>query len=233
MDENARENARVDLHTHSFFSDGDLLPSEMMRRVQVLGYGALAITDHADISNLDELVAQMMRFFRHGMEGFDVTFVPGVEITHVPPGQIAQVARHARRLGARLVVVHGETPVEPVAPGTNRAAVACPDVDILAHPGFITEEEAALAAANEVALEITARGGHNWANGHVARVARMTGAKLVVNTDSHAPRDMIDQASARLVALGAGLTEEEAREALVTNAWALVSRALGPRPQMI
>jgi histidinol phosphatase-like PHP family hydrolase len=227
------ENARVDLHTHSILSDGALLPSEMLRRVQVLGYGALAITDHADASNLDELVSQLGRLLREGMAGFEVTFIPGVELTHVPPVQIARLARRAKQLGARLVVVHGETPVEPVAPGTNRAAAECPDVDILAHPGFITEEEAAIAAANGVALELTARGGHNQANGHVARIARLAGARLVVNTDTHAPGDMIGQERARLVALGAGLDEEEAYAALVTNAWQIVARASGPRLQTI
>ncbi len=216
--------ARVDLHTHSFFSDGVLLPGEMLRRAEVLGYGALAITDHADASNLEEVVGQLTRFSREGAPAFEVTFIPGVEITHVRPAQIAPLARRARHLGARLVVVHGETLMEPVFPGTNRAAVECPDVDILAHPGLITEEEAALAAANGVTLEITARGGHNLTNGHVARIARLTGARLVVNTDTHTPGDMIDQGRARLVALGAGLTEEEAHAALTGNAWELVYR---------
>jgi histidinol phosphatase-like PHP family hydrolase len=221
------QDSRVDLHTHSFFSDGALLPSEMLRRVATLGYGALAITDHADASNLDELVAQMERFRERGSAGFGVTFIPGVELTHVPPMQIGPLARRARRLGALLVVVHGETPVEPVAPGTNRAAVECPDVDILAHPGLISEEHAALAASNGVTLELSSRGGHSLTNGHVARVARLTGAKLVVNTDTHAPSDMLDQARARLVALGAGLSEEEAAAALTTTPWSLVSTAVG------
>jgi putative hydrolase len=227
------ENARVDLHTHSFFSDGVLLPSEMLRRVEMLGYGVLAITDHADASNLDELATQLARFFREGTAGFGVKFIPGVELTHVPPAQIAPLARRARRMGARLVVVHGETPVEPVRPGTNRAAVECADVDILSHPGFISEEEAALAAANGIALEISSRAGHSLANGHVARVAHLTGTSLVVNTDTHTPADMIDQVQARLVALGAGLTEEEAHAALFTNAWHLASRALGPGLQSV
>jgi histidinol phosphatase-like PHP family hydrolase len=226
-------NARIDLHTHSCFSDGVLLPSEMLRRVAVLGYGALAITDHADASNLEELAAQLVRFWREGAAGFGVTFIPGVEITHVPPAHIAPLARRARRLGVRLVVVHGETPTEPVAPGTNRAAVECPDVDILAHPGFITEQEAALAAANGVALELSSRAGHNITNGHVACIARLSGARLVVNTDTHAPADMIDQAHARRVALGAGLTEEEASAALTDSAWHLVAKALGPAHQTI
>jgi histidinol phosphatase-like PHP family hydrolase len=225
--------ARIDLHTHSFYSDGVLLPSEMLRRVQVLGYAALAITDHADASNLEELATQLLRFQRQGSRGFGVAFVPGVELTHVPPEQIAPLARHARRLGFRLIVVHGETPVEPVAPGTNRAAAECRDVDILAHPGFLTEKEAALAAANGVAIEISARGGHCLTNGHVARVALAAGAHLVVNTDTHTPADMIDQARARRVALGAGLSEAEAHAALVDNAQEILSRALGPRVQSI
>jgi putative hydrolase len=220
------KNKRVDLHTHSFFSDGVLLPSEMLRRVEVLGYGALAITDHADGSNLDSLLAKLTRFSRQGASGFGVTLIPGVELTHVPPDNIQELAQRARALGALLVVVHGETPVEPVAPGTNRAAVQCADVDILAHPGLITEEEAALAAANGITLELTARGGHNMTNGHVARIARATGARLVVNTDAHTPADFMDQARARVVALGAGLTVDEVETALVSNAWGLVSRAL-------
>jgi histidinol phosphatase-like PHP family hydrolase len=218
---------RVDLHTHSLFSDGALLPSEMLRHVEVLNYGALAITDHADGSNLETLLAQMTRFAHQEVHGFGVTLIPGVELTHVPPAKIPILARRARQLGASLVVVHGESPVEPVAPGTNRAAVECPDVDILAHPGFITEEEAALAAKNGIVLEITARGGHNITNGYVARIARVAGTKLVINTDAHVPSDFRDQSRARLVALGAGLTPEEAQTALVTNAWSLVSGALG------
>ena len=42
----------IDLHTHSLFSDGALVPSEHVRRVEVLGYEAIAITDHADDSNI-------------------------------------------------------------------------------------------------------------------------------------------------------------------------------------
>jgi hypothetical protein len=49
--------------------------------------------------------------------------IPGVELTSVPPRKIAALAEKARSLGAKWVVVHGETIMEPVAPGTNRAAI--------------------------------------------------------------------------------------------------------------
>ena len=217
---------RIDLHTHSFFSDGVLLPSEQLRRAVVKGHAAMAITDHADASNLEELLTRLLRFARQQAGDFPLTFIPGVELTHVAPRSIAPLARQAKALGAGLVLVHGETIVEPVRPGTNAAAVACPDVDILAHPGFVTLEEARQAASRGVYLEISSRGGHSLANGHVARVAREAGACLVVNTDTHVPSDMIDQEFARLVALAAGLDGDEAHAATVTHPQALLRRAL-------
>jgi putative hydrolase len=218
---------RIDLHVHSFLSDGVLLPSELLRRVVVKGYGAIAITDHVDASNMEELIASLMRFARQQESDFPLTFIPGVELTHVAPRSIAPLAQRAKELGAGLVVVHGETIYEPVRPGTNRAAVECPAVDILAHPGFITLEEARLAAETDIYLEITSRKGHCLTNGHVVNIARQAGAKLVVNTDAHAPQDMIDQEMARRVAAGAGLNEVEVEAATVTNPQTLVQKAIG------
>jgi len=218
---------RIDLHVHSFLSDGVLLPSELLRRVVVRGYRAIAITDHADASNMEELIASLMRFARQQEGDFPLTFIVGVELTHVAPRSIAPLAWRAKELGAGLVLIHGETISEPVRLGTNRAAVECPAVDILAHPGFITLEEARLAAENDIYLEITSHKGHCLTNGHVANIARQTGARLVVNTDTHTPRDMIDQEMARRVAAGAGLNETEVEAATVTNPQTLVQRAMG------
>ncbi len=203
----------IDLHTHTIFSDGELLPSELVRRAKVLGYQAIAITDHADLTNLEALI-EAGKKARYLEEGYEIKVLAGVELTHVPPGMIAKLAARAKELGADIVVVHGETPVEPVAPLTNLAAVECPDVDILAHPGFITEEEARIAASNGIRLEITARLGHNITNGHVAHIARSAGAKLVVDTDTHAPEDLITRERAIQIARGAGLSAREAEEAL-------------------
>ena len=227
------ENQRIDLHVHSFFSDGVLLPSEILRRAVALGYAAIAITDHADASNLDEIVSSLVRFAQVQKGDFPLTFIPGVELTHTAPASIAPLARRARRLGAGLVVVHGETIVEPVMKGTNRAAVECAEVDILAHPGLITLEEAQIAAENGVYLEITSRHGHCLTNGHVVQIARQAGAKLVLNTDTHSPSDMIVQEMARLVAAGAGLNEEEIHATTVANPQALVQRALDRYAPMV
>ncbi len=211
------EPTRIDFHTHTFFSDGELSPSELLRRAMVRGYAAIAIADHADASNIEEVFERLYRFLREQGNDFPLTMIPSLEITHVPPARIAPLARRAKELGAGVVVVHGETIVEPVAPGTNRAAVECPDVDVLGHPGLITLEEAQIAARNGVHLEISGRKGHSLTNGHVAQMARQAGARLVVDNDGHSPDDLMDQAKAQLVARGAGLSPAEVEAATVTN----------------
>ncbi|MCS7286610.1 MAG: histidinol phosphate phosphatase domain-containing protein [Anaerolineae bacterium] len=215
-----------ELHTHSFFSDGELLPSELIRRAYSKGCAAIAITDHADVSNLERLVRELVRLAREQSDSLPIPFIPGIEITHVPPSAIPHLALKAKELGAGIVVVHGETIMEPVYPGTNRAAVECPYVDILAHPGFITVEEAAAAAENGVYLEISARKWHCLTNGHVVKVARLTGAKLLVNSDAHSSNDLMDPELARKVAMGAGLEGEELELVLVHNPVSLIEKAL-------
>jgi histidinol phosphatase-like PHP family hydrolase len=165
----------------------------------------------------------------HQLGDFEIDLLIGVELTHLPPARIDSLAQEAKRLGADIVVVHGETIVEPVAKGTNRAAVESPWVDVLGHPGFITLEEARIAAANGVHLELTARRGHSLTNGHVAQVAREAGARLVVDTDAHHPDELIDDSRAIDVALGAGLTVMEAEAAAVKNPKALVDKILRRR----
>ena len=112
---------------------------------------------------------------------------------------------------------HGETTVEPVAEGTNLAACGCEEVDILAHPGLITLEEAELARDNRVMIELTSRGGHNRTNGHVARIAREAGCTLVVNSDAHGPHDLLDKRAKFIIAIGSGLKNEDASRAISLN----------------
>lgn len=203
---------RADLHTHTVYSDGELIPAELVRRAMVLGHDVIAITDHVDMTNV-EFVASNVAKAVELCEDY-ITVIPGVEITHVPPSKIDKVAKMARNNGAEWIVVHGETVTEPVAPGTNRASAENPEIDVLAHPGFITLEEAQIARDNDVILEITGRMGHNITNGHVVNMARAVGAKMVIDSDTHAPENLMDEAAARIVALGAGMTEDETERAL-------------------
>lgn len=210
------ENLRIDLHTHSIFSDGELLPSELVRRADVIGHKAIAITDHVDASNIKiaEQIAEAVNDIR---DHWDINVIPGVEITHVPPEVIDKLANKARKHGAEIIVVHGETIVEPVKPGTNRMSAECPEVDIIGHPGLITEEEVQIATDNDVSLEISARGGHCLGNGHVAKLGLEYGANLVLDTDTHAPGDLIDYKMAEKIALGSEIPESEVTKVLKDN----------------
>ena len=212
----------IDLHTHSLLSDGELIPSELVRRYEVLGYSAVAITDHADSSNLDFIIPRIIQVAGDLNDSQSVKVIPGVELTHVPPGLIGPMVARARRLGASVVVVHGETIVEPVAEGTNRAGLEA-GADILAHPGLISQDDAKMAAEKGVYLEISARAGHSFTNGHVARMAGTTGASLILNSDSHGVHDLMTEEFARKVVEGAGLPSGSLLT-LLSNARRLLSK---------
>jgi len=202
----------IDLHTHSFLSDGALVPAELVRKAELSGYEAIAITDHVDSGNLALVLAQIMRSAQDLSRLKNVKVLAGVELTHIPPELFPELSKKAREYGAQIVVAHGESIAEPVEPGTNLAALKS-DIDILAHPGLITPKEVKLAQKRGIYLEVTARKGHCLTNGHLVRLARQSGAKLVINTDSHTGSDLFSPEFLRKVGLGAGLTEKELKEA--------------------
>ncbi len=213
---------RADLHTHSIFSDGELIPAELVRTAKVTGHKVIAITDHVDMTNVEFVVKNVVKAAE--LTDDEITVIPGVEITHVPPSKMDQVIADAKRFGAKWIVVHGETIAEPVQPGTNRQAVMNPDVNVLAHPGFINEEEMQLAKDNGVLIEISGRRGHSLTNGHVAAIARKVGAPMVIDSDAHAAEDLMNEDAAYKVALGAGLTVAEADAAIQKVPFEFISK---------
>jgi len=199
----------------------------LARRAAVAGYRAMAITDHADHSNFDFILSRVSKVCGKISEAYGLFVLPGIEITHVPPRWIPALAKEARKAGAKIIVVHGETLVEPVMEGTNLAAVQS-DIDILAHPGLIDEDSARLAAKAGICLEISTRKGHSLGNGHVAAMARKHGVKLVINTDTHSPGDLVSREFAKRIARGAGLSEAEAAR-LFKNAEEIVRKVTSAR----
>lgn len=211
-------NKLYDFHTHTILSDGELICSEQIRHAQIHGYTAIAISDHVDESNIDFVLNSLNKFIDNESSYFEgIKILKGVEITHVPPLLIDNLAKYAKENGADIVLVHGETIVEPVFKKTNYYAVTSKYVDILAHPGLISEEEVALAANNGVFLELSARKGHSLSNGHVRKLAQKYEAKLLVNSDAHGPDDFLDYDFSLKVALSAGLSIEEAKKIVEKN----------------
>jgi histidinol phosphatase-like PHP family hydrolase len=214
----------IDLHTHSLFSDGELTPAELARRFEVAGYKTLAFTDHGDQSNIDLIIPRLVAFCEKVNRLKGIRLIPGIELTHIRPEAMSALVSRSRKLGAKLVVVHGETIVEPVAPGTNRKAIES-SVDILAHPGLITKEEVLLAKEHSVCLELTSRKGHSLTNGHVAHLAQKTGALMILNSDTHAPGDIWPATRLHEIVVGAGLTKDDYRT-MIKNAESMAKRCL-------
>ena len=213
-----------DFHTHTFLSDGVLSPMELVRRAVFNGYSAIAITDHCGLEDQERIIPLLVKECAIASEHFGVLAIPGVELTHLPPHLINEAAERAKKMGAQIVIVHGETIVEPVAPGTNRAAIESTHVDVLAHPGLITEEEARLAGNTGTFLELSARRGHSLTNGLVAQRGLSYGARLLVNSDAHAPEDLLTQTLVQNIALGSGVVGTEIPALLQENPRLLVNK---------
>ncbi len=221
-----------DFHTHTFLSDGVLSPIELVRRAMKIGYRVMAITDHVGPGNMEFVLKTLIADCEMVNKRWDILALPGVEITHTPSEDIDYIAHECRRIGAKVVNVHGETITEPVVEGTNLAAVSSGQVDILAHPGLITLNEAQIAARNGVFLEVSARRGHGTANGHVVQTAKAAGAKLVLDSDTHAPEDLLTREFAMKVARGSGL-DIEAAVSLLDAAPLDFLKKVGVRPDRI
>ena len=214
---------RCDFHTHSFLSDGVLLPIEALRRAHVLDTEVYAITDHASASTLD-LIPKIVKDCELATKHWGIIAIPGIELTHVPVGAMDELIQEAIDLGAVIIVIHGETISEPVEKGTNLRAAKNENVDILAHPGMLTKEEAENCKKNSIFVEITANKNHTYTNGHVAKIGKEAGVDFIQNTDTHSPRDMITYEQGEQVLLAAGLTQQETTKTLQNNVRKLLTR---------
>ena len=218
-----------DFHTHTYLSDGVLSPMDLIRFAISKGYTAMGIADHCARGTMRRIIEEARADCLLAQERWNFSAMVGVEITHAPASAIPQLAAEARKLGAELVVVHGETLVEPVEPGTNLAAVSCPQVDFLAHPGLLTQQEAELAVENNVFIELTARQGHCLGNGVVAQRALQAGAQMVLNSDTHVPSDLLTEQFAERVVRAAGVPEDKVKAVLVDNPQELLQRTQARR----
>ena len=206
-----------DFHTHTFFSDGVNSPIELIRFAAARGYKCIALTDHASYSNLDFIISRVSRDCELAEKYWSINAITGVELTNVPAKSINEMAGKAKELGAKLVVVHGESIVEDVEEGTNLEAVRSEYVDLLAHPGIFTLEEANLAVKNGVFIEISSRAGHSLTNGVVVNAGREAGVKFLINSDAHSHHDLFKSDMQEKVGRGSGLKKDEIEEILGKN----------------
>lgn len=182
------------------------------------------MTDHVALGSLGRVIKEVSDDCALARTYWNILAIPGVELTHVPPQAISEVAKKAKEMGAWLVVVHGETSVEPVEKGTNIAAVQSPYVDILAHPGLITLEEASLAAQNNIFIELTARRGHSTTNTHVAQISQKAKAKLLINSDAHDENDLLTLNLVESILRQAELNQRQRQQIIDRNPLLLIEK---------
>jgi 3',5'-nucleoside bisphosphate phosphatase len=74
-------NQKIDLHTHSNASDGELTPAELVQLALERGVTTLALTDHDSVGNIDAIM--------DAARGTSLQIVPGVELSaDVPKGEV-------------------------------------------------------------------------------------------------------------------------------------------------
>lgn len=200
---------RFDLHTHTKLSDGISSVDEMIEKARELN-NSIAVTDHITDLNFRNFLETREKYLKI----YD-DLIFGVEITHVDPERIPEIAKEAKK-NSFLVIVHGETPGDIWVPkGTNKASLNCEYVDILAHPGNVTEEDSLKAKENGIYIELSARSLHSVngnTNRKIAGICRDFGVKMVVNTDSHSVNELLTYSGAMKIAFDSGLSEREGRE---------------------
>ena len=81
-----------DFHTHTFLSDGVLSPVELVRRAVVNGYTAIAVTDHVGLGDQERVLEILVRECELASREMGIIAIPGVELTHLPPQNIAEAA---------------------------------------------------------------------------------------------------------------------------------------------
>lgn len=69
------EQGRIDLHTHTSFSDGELLPAELFARAKANNVGTISITDHDTVAPYDNPETFI------AAEEAGLELIPGVEIS--------------------------------------------------------------------------------------------------------------------------------------------------------
>ena len=154
-----------DFHIHVNCSGGrgGLLPSEAMRLAKCAGFRAVGLIVRADPSTLPILLPTLKTLVKTCSLYADIEAFAGVELVHVPPALLPDAVGQAREQGAALILAHGESIprqlADVVETGTNLAAINA-GVDILAHPGLITVEDAQLAAEKGVLLELNTAPGY-------------------------------------------------------------------------
>jgi len=194
---------RGDLHMHTDATDGKSTLREMVEACAARGYGYLAITDHTQALRMTGGMdrkgylkqRRLIEAVRREFPG--ITILQGAEVDILADGRLDLDEDTLAELDVVIAAVHSKFGMTEAAM-TERvlSALAHPRVNVLAHPtGRLLGEREPYAidmakivrAARErrVLLEINAQPERLDLSDTLVRMARDSGARLVIDTDAH------------------------------------------------
>jgi DNA polymerase (family 10) len=201
---------RGDLHMHTTETDGRATLDEMAEAARARGYEYVAITDHskalAMANGLDEkrvvAFARQVREFNRDAVPSGLRIFSGIECDILKDGTLDLAPDALAELDLVIASVHSHMNMES-AEMTDRLlrALESPHVRILGHPTgrlllhrdpfpFDFERVAAEAVRRGVWLEINASPERLDLHGALIRNARAKGARFVISTDAHHPKQL-------------------------------------------
>ena len=196
-----------DVHMHTTATDGRADAWTMARAARDAGLSYIAITDHsralAMANGLDEqralAHAREVRALNERDDLGGMIVLAGIECDILPDGRMDLAVDCLAQLDIVIASVHSALNQDE-SEMTDRLlrAIACPWVDVIAHPTgrMIFKREPArmavdrvfdAAAAHGVALEINGQPDRLDLDEVLARRARERGVKLMLDSDAHSP----------------------------------------------
>lgn len=200
---------RGDLHSHTDWSDGGASVLVMARAAQARGYEYLAITDHSPRMTVtnglgpERLAAQRHLIDQANQELEGITILQGVEVDINEDGTLDEPDETLAALDLVIASPHVGLRMERAAM-TERMlrALENPHVDIIGHPtgrrpgtrpgaDYDHEKVFAAAAARGVLLELDCDPARMDLSPELAVLAASLGCRFCLDSDAHAPDQLI------------------------------------------
>lgn len=222
-----------DLQMHSTWSDGKTSIAEMARTCATRGYSYLAVTDHAgglSIAggmSMDTVKQQHAEIDRLNAASPDFRILKGIEANIAADGRLDLSLEDLRRFEIVLAAPHAHLRATEDQTARLLRAVRTPGVHVLAHPrgrkigsraGIVADWDTvfAEAAKHKVAIELDGYTERQDLDHALAARALDAGCLFAVDSDAHAPDQLMFAETAIAHARLAGIPASR-----VINCWPL------------
>jgi len=217
---------RGDLHAHSDWSDGGASVVDMARAAQARGYEYLAITDHSPrlgvVNGLgpERLAAQRRLIDEANRELQGITILQGIEVDINENGTLDLPDETLASLDIVIASPHVKLRMEaPAMTERMLRAIDHPHVDMIGHPTgrrpgsrpgaeYDFETVFGAAARRNVVLEIDCDPARMDLSPELTRLAASVGCQFSLDSDAHAPDQLLYVDLGIWIARRAGLGQD-------------------------